>query len=278
MEPSPTHVAALAYAKRGWRVLPLDGKVPFTQHGVYDATTDPAVIDGWFRRYPFASVGIACGPQSDLWVLDADHEEGLATLKTLGIDKRAPYVWTGGGGVHVFFAWSDAVGQRVRCLPGIDTRADRGYVVAPPSIHKSGVRYKWGGTGSMPTGILDQAHESLLALVRKPDGPTPVKAEPRPLPASGLTPYGKVVLDRVYHEIACTTAGSRDDRRNTAAFSLGRLAAGGHVSKEDVIACITAGCERNGLLADMGEKKLRLAVERAIEDGYAEGPRGPVAA
>ncbi len=33
---------ALHLAARGWSVVPLEGKVPRTRHGVYDATEDPS--------------------------------------------------------------------------------------------------------------------------------------------------------------------------------------------------------------------------------------------
>lgn len=274
MDTNPVLAAALAYASRGWHVLPLHGKVPITDHGVYDATTDPVLIGRFFDRKKPPSVGIACGDVGNLWVLDADGEEGLRSLKTLGLDKGLPYVWTGGGGVHVYFAWSKGVGQRVRFLPGLDTRSEGGYVCAPPSVHESGKAYRWGGIERMPTGILDEAPASLLALVRKPDGPP--RAHLPPIACAGLTNYGKAALDRSYEELSAVGTGMRDDLRNKIAWSLGRLVCGGHLVREDAISCLTAACEKNGLTADLGEGEIRKRAERGVDAGYCAGPRGPV--
>ena len=67
--------AALAYAARGWAVLPLRGKLPAIAkagggRGVHDATTAEERIRVWWQRWPQATIGLACGEPSGLWVLD----------------------------------------------------------------------------------------------------------------------------------------------------------------------------------------------------------------
>src|SRR5438445_1681028 len=60
---------------------------------------------------------------------------------------------TGGGGWHLFFTHPGG-GVELRntagrlpgiseSLPGVDLRADGGYVVAAPSRHRSGAAYRW---------------------------------------------------------------------------------------------------------------------------------------
>ena len=45
--------AALEYARMGWPVFPLNGKIPFKgSHGVKDATTDLDQIRKWWRQHP----------------------------------------------------------------------------------------------------------------------------------------------------------------------------------------------------------------------------------
>jgi len=85
---------ALACAARGWHVHPLKGKVPITEHGKDDATTDEREIRECWGHVPSANVGISCGP-SGLCVLDADH--GLA-------DEAAFIAWRDRNGLPVTYA------------------------------------------------------------------------------------------------------------------------------------------------------------------------------
>jgi hypothetical protein len=159
--------AALRYAKsHGCSILPLHsvkngrcacgarscpnlGKHPLTKHGVKDATTDKATIRAWWRKWPRANIGIATGARSKLVVVDIDprHKGNLSftrLIKQHGPLPLCPKVITGGGGRHRYFEYPGVpVKSRAAVLPGIDVRADGGYVVAPPSRHASGKRYRW---------------------------------------------------------------------------------------------------------------------------------------
>jgi hypothetical protein len=132
---------ALAFATRGWPVLPCQPgqKTPVTRHGYMDATTDPGQITAWFGRHPDWNLAIATGaPGPD--VLDVDEHgpagNGYAAfrqLKAAGLlDGASAYVRTPGGGLHAYFTGSD---QRNGHLPGchLDFRSQGGYVLTPPS-------------------------------------------------------------------------------------------------------------------------------------------------
>ena len=84
--------SALAYASFGWAVFPVHsirdgkctcgnprcsspGKHPLTRHGFKDATTAPAVIAAWWRKYPWANIAVATGGKSGrLLVIDIDNK------------------------------------------------------------------------------------------------------------------------------------------------------------------------------------------------------------
>lgn len=144
--------AALALAARGWLVFPLlpRGKKPLPgSHGHLEATIDPATIERWWTRIPDANIGVRTGIESGVLVLDRDDRNGgEAGWEFLEQEHGTiPYslrVRTGGG-FHCYLRHRGP--GRVTSLggvaPGVDLKADGGYVVAPPSVHPSGAVYQW---------------------------------------------------------------------------------------------------------------------------------------
>jgi hypothetical protein len=133
--------AALQYAAMGWHVHPLRprDKVPLTVNGVKDATDDLERAAALFHR-PDCNVGVATGP-SGLLVVDLDGSDGMAALGRFTETRTA----ITGHGRHLYYGTEpDSLPSTVRRLgPGIDTRGRGGYTVAPPSVHPSGIAYRW---------------------------------------------------------------------------------------------------------------------------------------
>jgi hypothetical protein len=155
---------ALRYAKLGWAIFPVveGGKVPAISakmggKGVHDATTSASKIAVWWKtpRLARANIGLACGePSRNLVVVDIDPRHGGdRSISALALNGRVfpqgPRVRTGNGGVHLYFHWEGQLGNsKGRLGDGIDTRANGGYVVAPPSRLRSsdsgpGGYYAW---------------------------------------------------------------------------------------------------------------------------------------
>jgi Bifunctional DNA primase/polymerase, N-terminal len=88
------HDAALAYARRGWRVIPLHsvrqgrctcakgascptpGKHPLSERWQQHATTDAAQIRRWWHHRAEANLGLATGGGSGFLVVDVDATKG----------------------------------------------------------------------------------------------------------------------------------------------------------------------------------------------------------
>jgi len=170
-------VAALEYARHGWRVLPLvkRGKRPVTPHGVHDATNDVAYLHDYWAADPELNVGLAC----DGWVaLDVDARSGgLDSIRELcaryGSLPKDAVQRTGGGGWHVLFADPGLpLRGRLADWPGVEWKGAGGYIVAAPSVHESGDEYRWHGPWDQPAlGDLREIPEWLLTISAR-DVPT----------------------------------------------------------------------------------------------------------
>jgi len=162
--------AALMWAARGVPVVPLytpdekgicdcrdgakcksPGKHPRTYTGLKEATTNSKNILKWFRQTPDANVGGLTGEASGLLVVDIDPKSG-GDLSLTDLIEAYGDEWldtlkvrTGSGGFHFFFEYPkgrDLRNTAGKIAPGIDTRANGGYVVLPSSKHVSGNRYE----------------------------------------------------------------------------------------------------------------------------------------
>lgn len=134
---------ALTYGSTGWPVLPLKprGKLPLTRHGAKDATTSTETIEAWWRRCPDANIGIAV--PAGFLVVDIDSATAYASLEAeFGSLPETVHARTAKGW-HFWFCTDAAVSNRVGIRDGIDTRAQGGYLVVPPSIHPAGPTYRW---------------------------------------------------------------------------------------------------------------------------------------
>lgn len=164
--PNSLHAAALAYAQRGWHVFPVEpptigndesGKRPLTRNGKDDATTDVAVINEWWTRWPNANVAVACAP-SGLCVLDVDvgvkkdgkRKKGRESLAKIIADHgELPDTLTaitGSGGLHAFYETDGGPALQRLGLVEKDSGLDligNGYVIVAPSMHYTGRPYAW---------------------------------------------------------------------------------------------------------------------------------------
>lgn len=147
--------AALKYAERGWAVFPVSkAKIPLTENGFKDATTDKTVIKNWFTQFTGANIGIATGKMSGgLVVIDVDIDEDAGKFGNESLEEwcsnngcffsETLTATTGRGGKHYYFQSTEPFGCKVGALKNVDIRGNGGYVVVPPSRHKNGMYYKW---------------------------------------------------------------------------------------------------------------------------------------
>jgi hypothetical protein len=140
---------AIFYAEEmGFSVIPIrqDKKsyIKWQEFQKRRATRDE--IEGWWRKWPDAMIGIVTGKVSNLFVIDCDTTEGYRNILAYLPDPfDLPAAKTPRGGRHLYFTYkglgSCTVGTNV--LPGVDYRGEGGYVIAPPSVNIDGNAYAW---------------------------------------------------------------------------------------------------------------------------------------
>lgn len=124
------------------------GKHPATMRGLLNATKDYSTYLKLINNRDNLNIAIATGADSGIIVIDIDGVAGESSIAELErINGRLPetLVSETGKGRHILFKHpGKRVPSRVKKLgDGLDVRGDGGYIVAPPSRHILGHKYKW---------------------------------------------------------------------------------------------------------------------------------------
>ena len=236
---------ALRYASLGWPGIPLHsprhggrscpdpecssiGNHPRTDHGLKDAATDPEMIRSWFQPWPDSSWGLRTGIAFD--VLDIDSEPAARALaiaaELAGADTDACWgggpMSTTGRGSHILYLPTGARnGAELLGIKGVDWRGADGYIVAPPSLHHTGIRYRWADTNPHDFE-LEPAPVFLVALLLN----LPAKVAP----LRGGVP--RWIIAGLVAFIEQQAEGSRNHSLNWAAHTLGTHVFKGELSRD----------------------------------------------
>jgi len=123
-------------------------KTPAITNWPERATCDAVLLAQWFEKFPACNWAVACGEGSACWVLDIDGDDGMRSCLELRAyhDHIITLATRTARGWHMFFRWPEGANIRnsaAKVLHGLDVRGEGGFVVVPPSLHPSGVRYQW---------------------------------------------------------------------------------------------------------------------------------------
>lgn len=157
---------AWKYLKYGFSVIPLNGKRPlFSWKKWQSECASNGLVSVWSKKYPNANIGIVTGEISNITVIDFDSEEAWEKAKKKGFPKT-PLVKTGRG-FHAYCKFDNRVRnfQGKNGLSNIDIKSEGGYIVAPPSVHESGIRYAWIKGRSIKDTPLSDIPEWLITEV-----------------------------------------------------------------------------------------------------------------
>ncbi|HHV57480.1 MAG TPA: DNA primase [Firmicutes bacterium] len=144
---SETYKVAMECLARGWNPLPIrpGGKLPALESWKELQTrgVTPDEAEMWWGEHPELNLAVITGVISGIVVLDVDPRNGgLDSLSGLEIPPTLT-CHTPSGGLHFYFIHPGGrVSNKVNLKPGLDLRADAGYVLIPPS-RIGQVEYAW---------------------------------------------------------------------------------------------------------------------------------------
>jgi hypothetical protein len=259
------------------------GKHPIAKGWQKSASSDPDVVRDARRAKPNANVGLAMGGAERLIAVDVDGEKGRASWAALEAEHgRAPVTLTSqsgraDGGEHRLYRVSAE--HDLRRLKnrsgykheGIDIRVDGGQIVAPPSMHASGARYRWSvraPIAEMPAWLFE-ALATPLAERREPPS-VPASTEPRGSSASTAR-YLEAVVRNAVRDIASAAEGTR----NNVLFAKSCTVFEYHLGEGLDVARVRNLLEDAGRSAGLAEPEVRTAVSQAWEQ-VKGGPGKPV--
>jgi hypothetical protein len=208
--------------------------------------------------------------------IDVHHGGRVEELPLTDADRITPTAITGGGGSHLVYGAPHGleISNSGKRLPdGIDVRAGRAYIVAPPSLHVSGRRYAWQ-PGHSPWEIEPRPLPDALLpmLVVKGEASRCDLASARPVTdqisqGGGQHPYVEKALQDELDKLAQADEGARNNTLNEAAFNLGQFIEAGLLPRDQVEALLQAAA----LAVGLG----KVEIERTIKSGIEAGMRHP---
>ena len=209
-------------------------KRPATLHGFKDATAVPEAI----RRFDWRDrlIGVPTGQASNINVLDIDPRNGGGDWYAAN-QGRLPatrFHRTRSSGLHLLFAARSGL----RCssgkiAPGIDVRADGGYVIWWPA---EGLPYQ----DYPPSGLPEWPEWIIAALTPKPS-PEPARS------ISATSTLVDVKLLGIAKRVESATIGERNTLTFWAACRIPELANAGQIDEQWCADVIITAATRAGL-------------------------------
>jgi Bifunctional DNA primase/polymerase, N-terminal len=177
-------------------------------------------------------------------------------------------VQSSGRGEHRFYRIpaESSIGNSTAPLespPDLHLRAgSRGYVVAAPSLHASGTRYRWLEPDASIAELPQPWLERMVGLQRLPEREPTTPLAGVLGPAGGR--YGQAALEGELHKIRLAPEGTRNETLNRSVFRLAQLAAGGELGLE----VIEHKAKAAALAAGLPEREVDITIHYALTAGY----------
>jgi Bifunctional DNA primase/polymerase, N-terminal len=294
---------ALDFASRGYAVLPVGpNKRPWTEHGVYSASSNPSIFSRW--SWTGAACAVATGEKVE--VLDVDvrgadgarplvdqgspsaceGQDGFVTLKALGLDwdliqTLTLCASTPSGGGHAY--WKPFSGKSRTLGSGVEWFSTGKYVVVPPAPGR-------GWLNDLP---IAEAPEELKRIVLASHTHRDAERNfPGPLMTEAIASTSQVPKPIYFLILRLMREASRQDQRraiglfnvvalkrsgrnnalNYAAWAFRELVEKDAIEASGACKLLVEACKANGYLKKDGEEAVRATILSGL--GLSKWPEG----
>jgi hypothetical protein len=254
------------------------GKHPRITDWPLESTADHSQIRKWLEMYSQVNWAIVCRT-SGMVVFDVDPRNGgtaglVALKEALGKSWTPTFTVATGvydtnenseRGLHLYYkapAKSEFSANLGDAFPGIDVKYN-GYVMAPGSRHKSGVRYEVVeplDVANIPQELSSRVPKRRAKVVSN----NPVGAAP----AESASPYGAAALEDESRKVQYASEGTRNTQLFKSGIAVGQLIAGGELPLGSVDQLVESA--KNAGLGKSEIEQTLLRVDGAIARGVAE--------
>ena len=158
---------AISYLRTGVSVIPIPSREKAASISWSEYTKRPPTeqeIREWFRNEE-KNIGIVCGRVSkNLVVFDFDDQEAMSfVIADINETAKKTMVVRTGKGFHVYYRVKTPENFKLMNLK-VDVKGEGGYVIAPPSIHPSGIKYVALGTTN-----ISEVSDDVISIMREAD-------------------------------------------------------------------------------------------------------------
>jgi hypothetical protein len=260
-------------------------KRPACANGFQDASADPERIAALWAGRTGLLVAVPTGEASGIAVLDIDRA-GMAWLDAnrQSLPETRTHQ-TRSGGRHLIFRHKPGLQcSRGLVAPGVDVRAEGGYVVWWPA---HGFAVTDGDVLDWPEGLVPEPKQNngIHAIPLKNGEPQPfvpnqsVEEIVRGFLCSNLasnpanvtpTRHSWVRRDIVFDKLRSTRRGTRGRTLNWAALVYGNMIAEGRLGLVAAERLLIDACKENGLWAFDGERAVRQEINRGLSFGIEQ--------
>jgi hypothetical protein len=239
----------------------LKNKAPACPNGFKAAITPDAGLATLWARYPGPLVGVPTGAASGFDVLDVDprnggrewyenHRDRLPTTRMHRTRSR---------GLHVLF--NHCAGLRnssSKIAPGIDVRADGGYIIWWPAAALPVLEHPLTELPEWPLWLLP-------ALMSTPKAPEPVYPKPTACSSDFNPKYVLAAVDRELEAVAGAPEGRRNETLHRAACKLGTLAAAGAIGAQSAETALLGAAAQNRVPTTEARKTIQSGLRFGLQ-------------